>query len=329
MSTTNDLFTTLESEILHASLNESDRSKLLNNLKQIKKVKLNILITGATGAGKSSTINALFNMSIAEVGMNSEPHTECVQDYQLNNLVLWDSPGLGDGIEEDKRHTKAIKHLLNKKDADGQLVIDLVLVILDGGSRDLGTPLTLINDIIIPYLGDEADKRLIVGINQADVALKGPKSWNYIDNEPTDEALAFLEKQQATVAKRIHKATQISITPVHFVAGYSDGVNRQRPYNLSKLLYTIVDLLPKDKRVMLANRTISNDVNNWKDNDASDYNKKTSLSLWESIVETTLQGASIGSDIGAIFGKPGKAIGKVIGSVAGVFFGGIKYIFGF
>lgn len=80
---------------------------------------------------------------------------------------------------------------------------------------------------------------------------------------------------------------------------------------------------------MLANRTISNDVNNWKDNDASDYNKKTSLSLWESIVETTLQGASIGSDIGAIFGKPGKAIGKVIGSVAGVFFGGIKYIFGF
>ncbi|EOW9093096.1 GTPase family protein, partial [Vibrio cholerae] len=112
-------------------------------------------------------------------------------------------------------------------------------------------------------------------------------------------------------------------------AGYSDGVNRQRPYNLSKLLYTIVEILPNNKRVMLANRTISNDAGNWKDNDASDYNKKTTLSLWEAIVETTLQGASIGSDIGSIFGKPGEILGKVIGSVAGLFFGGLRYTFGF
>ncbi|MCG3728104.1 GTPase family protein [Vibrio cincinnatiensis] len=325
----NELISSLEKNISSTTLDTTTKQLLFNNLALLHKTTLNILITGATGAGKSSTINALFNIPIAEVGINSEPHTECVQHYQLNNLVLWDTPGLGDGIEEDTRHIKAIKHLLNKKDAHDQLVIDLVLVILDGGSRDLGTPLTLINDIIIPHLGDEAEKRLIVGINQADVALKGPKAWNYIDNEPTDEALVFLEKQQTSVAKRIHKATQITIAPIYFVAGYSDGVNRQRPYNLSKLLYIIVELLPQNKRVILANRTISNDVNNWKDNDASDYNKKTSLSLWEAIVETTLQGASIGSDIGAIFGKPGKAIGKVIGSVSGLFFGGIRYIFGF
>ncbi|HFG1865715.1 TPA: GTPase family protein, partial [Vibrio cholerae] len=66
-----------------------------------------------------------------------------------------------------------------------------------------------------------------------------------------------------------------------------------------------------------------------KDNDASDYNKKTTLSLWEAIVETTLQGASIGSDIGSIFGKPGEILGKVVGSVAGLFFGGLRYTFGF
>ncbi|MBF4222756.1 GTPase family protein, partial [Vibrio anguillarum] len=131
--------------------------------------------------------------------------------------------------------------LLNKRDDHGQLVIDLVLVILDGGSRDLGTPLRLINDIVIPQLGDEAEKRLIVAVNQADVALKGPESWNYSDNLPTDKAKAFLEKQQNSIARRIHKATQINVKTLYFVAGYSDGVNRQRPYNLSKLLYTIVE----------------------------------------------------------------------------------------
>ncbi|EGQ9206919.1 GTPase family protein [Vibrio cholerae] len=326
---TTDLFSTLETNILHNSLDSTTKDKLLSNLSFLRKASLNILITGSTGSGKSSTINALFDMTVAQVGIDSDPHTESVQCYHLNNLVLWDTPGLGDGIDEDKKHVQAIKQLLNKRDDHGQLVIDLVLVILDGGSRDLGTPLRLINDIVIPQLGDEAEKRLIVAVNQADVALKGPESWNYSDNLPTDKAKAFLEKQQNSIARRIHKATQINVKTLYFVAGYSDGVNRQRPYNLSKLLYTIIEILPNNKRVMLANRTISNDADNWKDNDASDYNKKTTLSLWEAIVETTLQGASIGSDIGSIFGKPGEILGKVIGSVAGLFFGGLRYTFGF
>ena len=28
--------------------------------------------------------------------------------YELDNLVLWDTPGLGDGVDEDKRHAKNI-----------------------------------------------------------------------------------------------------------------------------------------------------------------------------------------------------------------------------
>ncbi|MDV2350749.1 GTPase family protein, partial [Vibrio cholerae] len=35
------------------------------------------------------------------------------------------------------------------------------------------------------------------------------------------------------------------------------------------------------------------------------------------------------SDIGSIFGKPGEILGKVVGSVAGLFFGGLRYTFGF
>ena len=53
------------------------------------------------------------------------------------------------------------------------LIIDLVLVILDAGSRDLGTSYELINQVIIPNIGKDAKDRVLIAINQADVAMKG------------------------------------------------------------------------------------------------------------------------------------------------------------
>lgn len=38
----------------------------------------------------------------------------------------------------------------------------MVLVLLDGSSRDLGTSYELINSVIIPNLGENAEKRIIV-----------------------------------------------------------------------------------------------------------------------------------------------------------------------
>ena len=40
----------------------------MKNLLNLKKQKINLMITGATGVGKSSTINALFNTEKAKVG---------------------------------------------------------------------------------------------------------------------------------------------------------------------------------------------------------------------------------------------------------------------
>ncbi|EGR3971382.1 hypothetical protein DDN72_18295, partial [Vibrio cholerae] len=59
---TTDLFSTLETNILRNSLDSTTKDKLLSNLSLLRKASLNILITGSTGSGKSSTINALFDM---------------------------------------------------------------------------------------------------------------------------------------------------------------------------------------------------------------------------------------------------------------------------
>ncbi|CAH6859199.1 GTPase [Vibrio chagasii] len=324
----NDLFTTLEGEIRQAPLNEQTRTKLLDNLEQMKTTELNILITGATGAGKSSTINALFDMAIAEVGTSCEPHTQGISQYRLNNLILWDSPGLGDGVEEDEQHARLLEKTLKAKDDQKRFVIDLVLVVLDGGSRDLGTPTTLINDVLIPALGKEAQHRLIIAINQADNALKGNQAWDHESNTPTSAAKDHLEAMVNSIHRRVLRATGVYLKPIYYVAGHCDSTTKQRPYNLSKLLYLIVERLPKNKRLILANRTLSLRHENWEDNDASDYNNKTSFSLWEAIFDTTTKGAEYGEEIGSIFGTTGQHIGKVIGGALGACLGGLRYILG-
>lgn len=45
-----------------------EHQRLPELLKQIEDKQVNLPVTGSTGSGKSSTINSLFNMRVAEVG---------------------------------------------------------------------------------------------------------------------------------------------------------------------------------------------------------------------------------------------------------------------
>ena len=152
-----NLLKEFENIIMKEKMNENVKEKLLGNLLKLKKEKVNLMVTGATGCGKSSTINALFGVEVAKVGTSVDPETMEIEKYELDNLVIWDTPGLGDGKEADNRHSKRMIDKLYEKDENGNLLIDLVLVILDGGSRDLGTSYELINNVIIPNLGENRE----------------------------------------------------------------------------------------------------------------------------------------------------------------------------
>lgn len=126
-----DVFKTIEDSIDSLKISESEKKSLLEGVLRLKRQKINLMITGATGCGKSSTINAIFNSSVAKVGTGVDPETIDIQKYDLDNLVLWDSPGLGDGKEKDITHAKGIIKKLNEIDDEGNPLIDLVLVILN------------------------------------------------------------------------------------------------------------------------------------------------------------------------------------------------------
>jgi len=314
-----NIFKDMEDDINSSKLDEITKKKLFENILKIKEQKVNLMITGATGCGKSSTINAMFNTEIAEVGMGVDPETMKIQKYELENLILWDSPGLGDGKEKDIQHSKGIIKKLNELDKDGNPLIDLVLVILDGSTRDLGTSYELINQVIIPNLGKAMEGRILIAINQADMAMKG-RYWDYDNNEPEQKLVNFLEEKVKSVKKRVKEATGVDVEPIYYSAGYKDGDEEQKPWNLSKLLYFIVKNTPAKKRLSYADN-ISDKKEMWENDDGlKNYTKEVQQSFIETIVETSKEGGEIGKEIGEIFGmgKTGEAIGKVTGAVVGV-----------
>lgn len=313
---TEDLATIIEQT---DSLSDYDKTEVLRNIAKLKDTKVNILITGATGCGKSSTINALFSMDRAKVGQGVDPETMDIQKYELNNIVLFDSPGLGDGKEADLRHTTGIIKKLNEKDKDGNLLIDLVLVILDGSSRDLGTSFELIEKVIIPDLGED-NSRLLIAINQADMAMKG-RYWDHENNRPESELIRFLDEKVDSTKRRIKEATGVDVTPIYYAAGYKDGADEQRPYNLSKLMVHILRHTKQEKRAVFI-QDMNKDEKVWEDDDRrEDYKGEIKKSTWDSVVASATTGAAAGARIGMVFGPTGAKIGAVAGAIIGGIWG--------
>lgn len=323
------IYELLEEDIMASDIPEAEKTRHLSRLIKIRSKKVNIMLAGSTGSGKSSTVNAMFHMDVAKVGVGVDPETTDISRFELDNLIIWDTPGLGDGIENDKKITKEIIAKLNEADKEGTLLIDMVLVIMDASSKDLGTAYDLINNVLIPCLGEEAEKRILIGLNQSDLAMKGAH-WLADKNEPDDVLKEFLKKKADSVQKRIKDATGLEINPICYCAGYKEeGGEQRRPYNLTKLFYHIVRMIPKDKRLALVDN-INDDADNWRyDDQESDYRGGIRRGFCDTVWDCVSDGAETGSELGGqILGIPGRIVGGVIGGAIGAVGGLFEAVFG-
>lgn len=335
-----DLCDILEEEILKSKSDDEEKKMLLKRLRTFCNTETNIMLVGATGCGKSSTINALFGIGenselnteegedddevpvkkrieVAKVGTKADPETKDIEKYTIGNLVLWDTPGLGDGTEIDEHHKDVITELLREEDEDGNALIDLVLVILDGSTKDLGTSYRILNDVIIPQLGDEKD-RILVALNQADIAMKTGRHWDYDKNEPDEILVKYLEEKVESIKTRIKEDSGLEVEPIYYCAGYEEeSGDVVHPYNLSKLLYYIMKSLPSQKRVAIM-EGINTDSDNYEyddgDEDYADGIKGSFFDSFDFISDGMESGAELGS---AILGIPGMLVGAVLGGFVG------------
>jgi predicted GTPase len=212
---------------------------------------LDILLVGATGVGKSSTINAIFGNRVAKVGEGCDPETQIISSYRVKDYFrVHDSAGLGDGISNDEKHAKNIINELlktvttNSDKSTSYGFIDMVMVILDGSSRDLGTTYQLLKNVILPIFDP---KRIIVVINQADMAMKG-RYWNHNFCIPEQPLIDFLEEKSKTTQDRIKEATGLTINrPIYYSAEYS--------FNIDKIISHIKSNLPRERRIIKINES--------------------------------------------------------------------------
>lgn len=151
---------------------------------------------------------------------------------------------VGDGVEKDKIHKKKLIDLLYKTytlDGNTYGLIDMVLVIIEGANRDMGTTYSLLNDIIVPNIQKD---RIFVVINQADVAMKG-RHWIESSFSPDSVLLDFLEEQSDSIKRRVKEATGVDILkPVYYSAEYG--------FNVKSVFDMIIDNMPTKRRVLMS-----------------------------------------------------------------------------
>ena len=224
------------------ALPKTDKSFFVNSpyssyrLDEIKRkihyLPMDIMLFGATGAGKSSTLNALLGEESAKVGYGVDPETSAIQSYYLNEYVrLWDTPGLGDSPERDRRYLgmigEKLKETYDGKNGEAFYLIDMALLLVDGSSRDLGTVEKTLNRAFRHISAD----RVQVVVNQADMAMKG-RHWN--GKKPDGTLQNFLNEQAVSLQRRISESTKSPITRPLF---YSATNN----FNLYSLMDFVID----------------------------------------------------------------------------------------
>lgn len=228
-------------ELKKAGMSEDDIVKLEDAVQNSmnEEAPPRIAIVGLTGVGKSSTINALFNAGreINDVVACTKEATEVkgnVTEYtgSKGSVIVYDMPGLGEGIEEDMQHLETYRKVLPN--------VDVVVWTISAGDRKM-KPEQEALIMLKETFGKEFINKLVVVINKADITAPGEMSWRKDLNMPSREQQENIEIFEQYVLKKINQVLpEWKGNIVSYSAKYR--------FRLDILMTAIVEAVPKDRR---------------------------------------------------------------------------------
>jgi small GTP-binding protein len=179
-----------------------------------------VAIIGKTGVGKSTTINALFNLD-EKVSHTTHGTTEAskkvVELPKGGKLAIIDMPGMGEDLKLDQQYAKIYERILPEA--------DVVLYIIQANLKALREDQIILRDIVKNVMGN-LKGRLVIGLNQVDKI--GPGSWNTKFNYPSPEQEDNINRRCQAIQKELGSALSIKIEQVE----YYSAEKRYRLYNL-------------------------------------------------------------------------------------------------
>lgn len=194
-----------------------------------------VAVVGASGTGKSSTLNALFGQRLPV--SHSVRGTVAFTQFKLHAhprdplfrplpFVFMDAPGLGEDLRKDPEYLEAYdKHLPE---------CDLILWIVSARNRALA-----LDQQFLQRFGTFSE-RIILGINQVDIV--HPNNWDARTNLPSPEQEAIIDTIVEDRRQRLSTIVNRELMTVAYSA--------EKRWRLVELLNAVMSACASERRFM-------------------------------------------------------------------------------
>lgn len=210
---------------LRQVLGDKDFEKFENLVKDELENPPKVAIIGKTEVGKSTSINALFNLEekVSHTTHGTlEASKKVVELPKGGKLAIVDMPGMGEDIELDREYAKIYERILPK--------VDVVLYVIQANLKALREDQIILRDIVQNVMGD-LKGRLVIGLNQVDKI--GPGIWNTKFNYPSPEQEDNIIRRCQAIQKDLSHVLSIKVEQVEYYSA-------DKRYRLYELLAAII-----------------------------------------------------------------------------------------
>ena len=211
-----------------SSLPPNEAQKFIAALNDKMQTPPKIAIIGKSGAGKTTTINALFgtNWHVSDIKTGTtEAQQETFTLKSGSKITMVDMPGLGDSRAKDAIFINEYKRILPEA--------DIILYVLQADDRGFASDMKILKEVVLPCAKNALDK-IIIGINKVDLlGMNEGLKWNRTINLPSERQAQLIEQKCTDAIKRISKSLGLKKENIVYFSAI-------QYYRLYELLYCLV-----------------------------------------------------------------------------------------